>query len=151
MTKYRKGERLIRSVENITVIDSFVVDKQRFLDAYKLSEQAGTLKMTNDGSGNDDDMTVEFINEMGDKMLLSGKDENGNSKLYASMKLIDSWSNPQKLKGINEDMTVLNFPFLDSDGTTLYFSAKEMTVWEDTTYSLRVPTRKRTHSSNRTT
>lgn len=124
MTKYRKGERLIRSVENITVIDSFVVDKQRFLDAYKLSEQAGTLKMTNDGSGNDDDMTVEFINEMGDKMLLSGKDENGNSKLYASMKLIDSWSNPQKLKGINEDMTVLNFPFLDSDGTTLYFSAK---------------------------
>ena len=124
MTKYRKGERLIRSVENITVIDSFVVDKQRFLDAYKLSEQAGTLKMTNDGSGNDDDMTVEFINEMGDKMLLSGKDENGNSKLYASVKLIDSWSNPQKLKGINEDMTVLNFPFLDSDGTTLYFSAK---------------------------
>ena len=90
MTKYRKGERLIRSVENITVIDSFVVDKQRFLDAYKLSEQAGTLKMTNDGSGNDDDMTVEFINEMGDKMLLSGKDENGNSKLYASVKLIDS-------------------------------------------------------------
>lgn len=124
MTKYRKGERLIRSVENITVIDSFVVDKQRFLDAYKLSEQAGTLKMTNDGSGNDDDMTVEFINEMGDKMLLSGKDENGNSKLYASVKLIDSWSNPQKLKGIKEDMTVLNFPFLDSDGTTLYFSAK---------------------------
>lgn len=124
MTKYRKGERLIRSVENITVIDSFVVDKQTFLDAYKLSEQAGTLKVTNDGAGKTDDMTVEFINEMGDKMLLSEKDENGNSKLYASVKLIDSWSKPQKLKGINEDMTELNFPFLESDGTTLYFSAK---------------------------
>ena len=124
MTKYRKGERMIRSVENIAVIDSFVVDKQNFLDAYKLSEQAGTLTMTNDTATNIDNMTIEFVNEMGDKKLLSEKDEEGISKLYASMKLIDSWSRPQKLKGINEDMAELNFPFLDSDGTTLYFAAK---------------------------
>ena len=124
MTKYRKGERMIRSVENIAVIDSFVVDKQNFLDAYKLSEQAGTLTMTNDTATNIDDMSIELVNEMGDKKLLSGKDEEGISKLYASMKLIDSWSTPQKLKGINEDMAELNFPFLDSDGTTLYFAAK---------------------------
>ena len=124
MTKYRKGERMIRSVENIVVIDSFVVDKQNFLDAYKLSEQAGTLTMTNDTATNIDDMSIEFVNEMGDKKLLSEKDEEGISKLYASMKLIDSWSRPQKLKGINEDMAELNFPFMDSDGTTLYFAAK---------------------------
>lgn len=124
MTKYRKGERMIRSVENIAVIDSFVVDKQKFLDAYKLSEQAGTLTMTNDTATNIDNMTIEFVNEMGDKKLLSEKDEEGISKLYASMKLIDSWSRPQKLKGINEDMAELNFPFMDSDGTTLYFAAK---------------------------
>lgn len=124
MTKYRKGERMIRSVENIAVIDSFVVDKQKFLDAYKLSEQAGTLTMTNDTATNIDNMTIEFVNEMGDKKLLSEKDEEGISKLYASMKLIDSWSTPQKLKGINEDMAELNFPFMDSDGTTLYFAAK---------------------------
>ena len=124
MTKYRKGERMIRSVENIAVIDSFVVDKQNFLDAYKLSEQAGTLTMTNDTATNIDDMSIEFVNEMGDKKLLSEKDEEGISKLYASMKLIDSWSRPQKLKGINEDMAELNFPFMDSDGTTLYFAAK---------------------------
>lgn len=124
MTKYRKGERMIRSVENIAVIDSFVVDKQNFLDAYKLSEQAGTLTMTNDTATNIDNMTIEFVNEMGDKKLLSEKDEEGICKLYASMKLIDSWSRPQKLKGINEDMAELNFPFMDSDGTTLYFAAK---------------------------
>ena len=121
MGKYRKGARLIRGVENITVIDSFVVDKRSFLDAYKLGEQSGNLQMTDNGN---EDVSIEFVNEMGDKKLLSANDENGNKKLYASVKLIDSWSKPQRLKGINDDMTDLNFPFLDSDGTTLYFSAK---------------------------
>lgn len=121
MGKYRKGARLIRSVENITVIDSFVVDKRSFLDSYKLGEQSGNLQMKDNGN---EDVSIEFINEMGDKKLLSANDENGNKKLYASVKLIDSWSKPQRLKGINDDMTDLNFPFLASDGTTLYFSAK---------------------------
>lgn len=121
MGKYRKGARLIRSVENITVIDSFVVDKRSFLDAYKLGEQSGNLQMKDNGN---EDVSIEFVNEMGDKKLLSANDENGNKKLYASVKLIDSWSKPQRLKGINDDMTDLNFPFLDSDGTTLYFAAK---------------------------
>lgn len=123
MTKYRKGERLIRSVEDITVVDSFVVDKQNFLEAYKLGGQAGTLGITTDSVGGED-ICIEFINEMGDKKLLSIRDENGNKKLYSSVKLIDKWSKPQRLKGINDDMTELNYPFLDSDGTTLYFSAK---------------------------
>lgn len=121
MGKYRKGARLIRGVENITVIDSFVVDKRSFLDAYKLGEQSGNLQMKDNGN---EDVSIEFVNEMGDKKLLSANDENGNKKLYASVKLIDSWSKPQRLKGINDDMTDLNFPFLDSDGTTLYFAAK---------------------------
>lgn len=125
MGKYRKGERLIRSVENITVIDSFVVDKKNFLEAYKLGGQAGSLQITNGGNEDEkEEVSIEFVNEMGDKKLLSAKDESGRKKLYASVKLIDSWSKPQKLKGINEDMSELNFPFLDSDGTTLYFAAK---------------------------
>lgn len=123
MTKYRKGERLIRSVENITVVDSFVVDKKSFLEAYRLGSQAGTLAVSGEDT-NDDDICMEFVNEMGDKKLLSAKDENGNKKLYSSVKLIDSWSKPQKLRGINDDMAELNFPFLDSDGITLYFAAK---------------------------
>ena len=125
MSKYRKGERLIRSVENIAVIDSFVVDKQNFLDAYRLSSQAGSLQATlyNDTTGKKDVM-IEFVNEMGDKKLLSEKDENGSTKLYASVKLIDGWSRPQELKGIDEAGTDMNFPFLDSDGITLYFAAK---------------------------
>lgn len=121
MKKYRKGERLIRNVEDIIVIDSFVVDKPNFLDAYKLEKQAGSIDIVNDDKN---DIMTEFVNEMGDKKILSAKDEDGNKKLYASVKLIDKWSKPQRLRGINDEMTDLNFPFLASDGTTLYFSAK---------------------------
>ena len=123
MTKYRKGARLIRSVENITVVDSFVVDKKNFLEAYKLGTQSGTLEMTVNNAENED-VCIEFVNEMDDKKLLSAKDDNGNKKLYSSVKLIDKWSKPQRLRGINDDMSELNYPFLDSDGTTLYFAAK---------------------------
>lgn len=123
MTKYRKGARLIRSVENITVVDSFVVDKKNFLEAYKLGTQSGTLEMTVNNAENED-VCIEFVNEMDDKKLLSAKDDNGNKKLYSSVKLIDKWSKPQRLRGINDDMSELNYPFMDSDGTTLYFAAK---------------------------
>ena len=101
-----------------------MVDKKSFLEAYKLGSQAGTLAVSGDNTNDDDDICMEFVNEMGDKKLLSAKDENGNKKLYSSVKLIDSWSKPQRLRGINDDMTELNFPFLDSDGITLYFAAK---------------------------
>lgn len=131
MTKYRKGARMIRSTEMVIVIDSFTIDKKLFLDAYKLSSQAGVINLIKDSNINPDSVAgiidtqnTEFINEMGDKKLLSKTEENGKSKLYASVKLIDNWSNPQKLKGVNDiSSSSLKFPFLDSDGTTLYLSA----------------------------
>ena len=118
MVKLRKGANMIRGVENITVIDSFVVDKQHFLSAYKLSPESGHLAMAKDSA------CTAHTNEMGDKSFYAQRDENGNSTLYASIKLIDKWSTPVFQKGLDEQLSQLNYPFMDSDGSTLYFSAK---------------------------
>ena len=118
MVKLHKGANMIRGVENITVIDSFVVDKQDFLSAYKLSPQSGHLTMANDSA------CTAHTNEMGDKSFYSQRDVDGNSALYSSIKLIDKWSQPALQKGLNEQLSQLNYPFMDSDGTTLYFSAQ---------------------------
>ena len=118
MVKLRKGANMIRAVENITVIDSFVVDKSNFLSAYKLSPQSGHLSMAKDSA------CTAHTNEMGDKSFYSQRDEEGNSTLYASIKLIDKWSSPVLQKGLDEQLSQLNYPFMDSDGTTLYFSAQ---------------------------
>lgn len=118
MIKFRKGANMIRGVENITVIDSFVVDKNNFLDAYQLSPQSGRLAMAKDSA------CTAHTNEMGDKSFYSQRDATGNSSLYASIKLIDKWSNPALQKGLDAELTQLNYPFMDSDGSTLYFAAQ---------------------------
>ena len=43
LEKSRTGLRMIRGVENVTVIDSIVVDKDKFLDAYHISRESGQL------------------------------------------------------------------------------------------------------------
>lgn len=43
LEKSRTGLRMIRGVENVTVIDSIVTDKDKFLDAYRISRESGQL------------------------------------------------------------------------------------------------------------
>lgn len=118
LDRYRMAARMIRGVEKIAVIDSFVVDKQGFLSAYKLSKEIGEVKPTGEGG------CTEFVNEMGDKMILARPEADGPTKLYSSVKLISDWSRPELLKGVNDTGTNLNYPFLNSDGITLYYAAQ---------------------------
>ena len=118
MVKLRKGANMIRGVENIVVVDSFVVDKQHFLEAYKLSPESGRLIMAQDSA------CTAYTNEMGDKSIYAQRDADGNSSLYASIKMIDKWSRPELQKGLDEQLSQFNYPFMNSDGITLYFAAK---------------------------
>lgn len=118
MERYRMGARMIRGVEKVAVIDSFTVSKRDFLSAYKLSRESGEIKATGEGG------CTEFTNEMGDKKILARPNANGATSLYGSVKMIDKWSDPEPLKGLEEGGTNLNYPFLDSDGITLYYAAQ---------------------------
>lgn len=118
MAKYRMGARMIRGVENVTVVDSFVVDKNAFLDAYKLSRAAGEIGMLDDTAG------TYYTNELGDKTIFPQTDSEGKTGLYSRIKLADRWSSPQPLKGIGEDGGNQNYPFLNSDGITFYFASE---------------------------
>ena len=118
MVKFRKGTNMIRGVENVAVIDSFVVDKDQFLSAYKISKEVGTLAMAKDSA------CIAYANEMGDKSIFAQRNSEGNSSLYASIKMIDQWSRPSLQKGLDEGLSQLNYPFMCSDGITLYFAAQ---------------------------
>lgn len=119
MKKYRQGARMIRGVEKIAVIDSFVVDKADFLKAYKLSKESGTIQ-----AAADTDCT-EFINEMDDKKILA-KETDGKTNLYSSSRLIDKWGGLELLKDLNTGDENLNYPFMGADGITLYYAADGM-------------------------
>lgn len=114
LEKVRRGQRMIRGVEKVAVIDSFVVDKQDFLKAYKLSADAGDIQITENG--------VQFTNEMGDKQLQSVRNAEGQASLYSSMKMIDQWSKPEAVTSINE-LGNADYPFVAGDGITMYYAS----------------------------
>lgn len=114
LEKVRRGQRMIRGVEKVAVIDSFVVDKQDFLKAYKLSADAGDIRITENG--------VQFTNEMGDKQLQSVRNAEGQASLYSSMKMIDQWSKPEAVTSINE-LGNADYPFVAGDGITMYYAS----------------------------
>lgn len=118
MERSRLGDRMLKGTERVVVVDSFVVDKDQFLTAFKLGSQAGTVSMNEDG------VTTSYTNEMDDKKIITQASGDGTA-LYSSIRLIDRWSTPEPLKGgITEEGTDLNYPFVASDGITLYYAAK---------------------------
>lgn len=112
----RKCFRMIKGVEKIAVIDSFVVDKKNFLNAYKISKEAGSVTPIPHSEG------TMYTNEMGNKMIYGETSGNGEMHLYTSNKLIDGWEEAMPLVSINQ-MGNVNYPFLMGDGTTLYFAS----------------------------
>ena len=112
----KQGARMIKGVEHVAVIDSFVVDKNEFLKAYKVSRESGTLHQDNSIAG-----TI-YQSEMGNKIIYGDQDPDGKMQLYSRIKLINNWSDPETLNTLNEQGNV-NYPYLMADGVTLYYAS----------------------------
>jgi hypothetical protein len=111
----RQAARMIKGVENVTVIDSVVVDKSALLSAYKLSAAAGELTQSATTDG------VDYQNERGTKRIAS-VEQDGRLVLTSSIRLLNEWSQPEVIASLSDEGDV-NFPFLLSDGITLYYAA----------------------------
>ena len=112
----KQGARMIKGVEDVAVIDSFVVDKNEFLKAYKVSRESGTLHQDNSIAG-----TI-YQSEMGNKIIYGDQNPDGKMQLYSRIKLINNWSDPEPLNTLNEQGNV-NYPYLMADGVTLYYAS----------------------------
>ena len=115
LSELRKKARMFKSVEKVAVIDSFVVSKSRFLDAYKISTTSGKLQLTPDGNGS------VYENEMGNKRILSEM-KDSVMQLFTQIKLLDGWQEKEPIESLNENGNV-NYPFLMGDGVTLYYAS----------------------------
>lgn len=124
--KSELGSTMMGRVEKIAIIDSLTVDSADFFRAYKLSTPSGFLS---DTSALPEDFshtspTSVYITESGENMMWGAPDPDGKSRLVQSALLADgSWETPHSLgSALTEDGNA-NFPFLMSDGTTLYYAA----------------------------
>ena len=125
--KREQAERLKRMVsrtEDIQVIDSLVLPRSGFLAAYRLSESSGSLMPVNAFFRNlPAHGGTLFMNERRDKIVYSQGDTLTGSDLFTMDKLLDSFGNEKKLPAsVNGDGDQA-YPFMMSDGLTLYYAS----------------------------
>jgi flagellar biosynthesis chaperone FliJ len=106
---------MVSRCENIQIIDSIVVDKTRFLNAYHLVEDAGTLEETN-GS-------VIYENQLKDRRFFGKRTDKNLYCLYTQVKIQDEWSEEKPLNIPVDSLANDNYPFVMSDGLTIYYAS----------------------------
>lgn len=115
-------ENMLSRVEKIAVIDSIVVDADDFFKAYRLSPGAG--RFVSGETVNLQDAEMAFIPQNNSQILYSEPDSLGNFVLMGADILDDgSVDHPMPLAGENlAGGGNAEYPFLLSDGMTLYFA-----------------------------
>ena len=120
LSEAEKGLLFLKGTDRVVIVDSMVVDKNRFLAAYEFSDEVGSIKVTDNGE------TTEFETELGNKKYMTVKEKTDSTnfiKLASAYKDGDKFSSPKLLKGLDMDCD-MNYPFMMPDGITFYFAAR---------------------------
>lgn len=110
---------MIQRVEDIIVVDSLTLTRDDFFRHYRMTSSAGILASPEEvGAINAADSTVVYLTQDCNLMIWGGT--NG---LMQARKFTDgSWEDPMLLSDKLNHGGTANFPFLLSDGVTLYYA-----------------------------
>ena len=124
LAKSRIGLRLLRGVEDVRVIDSFVVDKQTLPEAYRLGSESGKLARYQDYFGTEGQGGTTYENELGSRLYYSKLQPDSTLHIFASNKLLENWSQGRPLPdNLNTMGANADYPYMLSDGLTLYYAS----------------------------
>lgn len=121
----RINARMLKGVEDVCVVDSFVMDKANFLKAYRLSEESGRLYTYNEffeTTGNNPGTVYET--ELKNKIYYSefgGPDTTMN--IFSKNKMLDEWGKGYPLAASINVGANVNYPFVLTDGITIYYAS----------------------------
>jgi len=117
-------QRAVSRTEDVQIIDSLVVRKDEFLSAYNLSTSSGSLMPLNDFFRDQAETgKTLYMNERKDKIYYSRGSEASGASLYTMEKLIDEFGNEKELPASINTAGHQAYPFVMSDGLTLYFAS----------------------------
>lgn len=122
----RKAQIKLNAVEKVTFIDSLIVPHNEALKHIRLSPECGTLHRYSDFFHKADSMDCTvFKSQMGDQIFFSQADKQESVSLYTCDIYGDnSISKPTILNGLSDNEEKQNYPFVMTDGTTIYFAAQ---------------------------
>ncbi|HRZ97755.1 MAG TPA: hypothetical protein P5084_09365, partial [Paludibacter sp.] len=122
-SKAELGAKLIRRIEDISIIDSMVVDKNFFLKKYNFNSELGTLKQSKLTLKTRENIDkISYTTQRGDRTIYSDTIK-GQTDILSSFKQLDDWSTPVSISEAVNTEANENYPFLLLDGLTLYFAS----------------------------
>lgn len=123
LERSKANARMLKGVEEVCVIDSFVVEKDHFLKAYKISKEAGKIYMFNDFfHAQEKNNGIVYETELGNKIYYS-QQENKALSIFTKDKMNDKWGSAGKLpENINSGADT-SYPYMLMDGITLYYAS----------------------------
>lgn len=120
-----KGSVKLHATERVVIIDSLVLPKKALLEHISLGSEGGSLFSSQEYFSKKDTLgCTVFENQLNNKIVFSAPSKGNVLKLFESVRNGDEWSAPAPLRGLDDaDEDNLNWPFMLSDGQTLYFAA----------------------------
>ena len=121
-----KLQRLVSRTEDIQIIDSVIVAKDNLLTAYNLSINGGSLQWAHHffDKGETEENSVVYMNERETKVYFSRPATEQGNTLYTMEKMLDNFGNEKKLPSPISSSEDQAYPFIMSDGLTIYFASK---------------------------
>lgn len=106
------GQKALRKTLDVVIIDSMIVKREVFWSHYMLGAESG--RMLADG---------RYENQGADYKLWADVDAEGVYHLYEQHRYGDNWEEAQIIASIEAEGAQLCYPFMRSDGETLYFGS----------------------------
>ena len=110
-----RAARMLSRCEDIQIIDSIIVDKEAFLDAYLLSSESGRIE-NHDGR-------IIYENTLGNKRYFAADKVGQGKRLYSEIKMQNEWADRQEISLPADSLDNNDFPFVLPDGLTLYYAS----------------------------
>ncbi len=118
----KQRSRMLKGTEQVTIIDSFVVDKPTFLSTYKIGRESGIVEMYNHYFDTEEQPGSTLYQTELENKIYYAKAHKDTLKLYSQDKLADKWGEAVPLQGLNAYGNQ-NYPYVLSDGITLYYAS----------------------------
>lgn len=122
-----KGRIRLQSTERVTIIDSLILPKKQLLQHLNLGQEAGTLQTYAKCFGKPDTLNcIVFENQLSNQRIFAMPHTQGSTRLYTQELIGSNWTEPQQLAVLDlQEGEKINYPFMLTDGITLYFSAED--------------------------
>jgi hypothetical protein len=110
-----RAARMLAKCEDIQIIDSVIIDKQQFLEAYRIGRETGSLAHSDNG--------VVYENPLKDKRYFAKTNSQELLRLYQTLRIQDQWVDESELPLPYDSLENAAYPFLLPDGMTLYYAS----------------------------